>query len=494
MAKARPFTYNPSSPIEGNAQIGNLAFGFLNPTNSGPNYSGNPGGRKWWMGPDEELDKYYIGKDVPTMDHPTPVPEGDIGSVRFWSSAKNDAAFIARVNDLPARVGETPFTSIYQCLNWLDNNGYWNNYPVTEGRLAFAEFSIITLPVNKDQQYAVTASEYQKYNSTTDNVYVTPAISAVNGVGPVIIEDVNNITSGSSYLYNQTGDYLPTTQSQNEASINGAGYGYFDLDESNDKMYMIGANGFLVKYNLTNETIDSWKRNQSHTFRAQGVHDSNSGQFITMDDRKLRFYDDSDFTLNADFRYTGSNLELQDAYVIALDTTNDRICTAGREKFAILNPSNYSIIHTGSWSLNSPPGNIFNNDYNITNGIYNPTEGKYYFGAQGSDTYPKVICIDDTTYEVEYISLQQTSGISLETKSNIAYDSDRNALWAMDGRRKLIAVDCSTNTIKFNTDITLQGSETSIMDTVANNKLYIGNTGNDGGIMRAYDLNLIWPI
>lgn len=493
MANTRPFTYNPGGPIEGQQQKGDLAYGFLEDVNEGPNYSGNPGGRKWWMGPDED-NKYIIGKDVPTMNHPTQVPEGDIGSVRFWSSLKNDAAFKERVNTLPARVGQTPFTTVFQCVSWLDSNGYFHNYPVSEGGLAFAEFSIITLPVNKDQQYAVTASEYQKYNSTTDDLYVTPAISAVNGVGPVIIENVNTITSGSSYLYNQPGDYLPTTQSQNEASINGAGYGYFDLDESNNKMYMIGANGFLVKYNLTNETIDSWKRNQSHTFRAQGVHDSNSGQFITMDDRKLRFYDDGDLSLNRDFRYTGSNLELQDAYVIALDTTNNRICTAGREKFAILNPTNYSLIHTGSWSLNGPPGYIFNNDYNITNGIYNATEGKYYFGAQGSDTYPKIISIDDTTYEVEYISLQQISGISLETKCNIAYDADRNAIWSMDGRRKLIAIDCSTNTIKLHTDITLQGAETSIMDTVANDKLYIGNTGNNGGIMKAYNVNLVWPI
>ena len=493
MANTRPFTYNPGGTINGQNQKGDLAYGFLNDVNGGPNYSGDPGGRKWWMGPDED-GRYIIGKDVPTMDHPTPVPEGDIGSVRFWSSAQTDPAFITRVNTLPSRIGETPFTTTSQCTNWLDSNGYFHNYPVTEQSLTFSQFAIITLPVNKDQQYAVTASEYLKHNSSTDNLYVTPAISAINGVGPVIIEDVSNITSGSFPTYNQPGDYLPTTESQNEASINGAGYGYFTFDEVNNKMYMIGGNNFLVKYNLTNESIDAYVKNTNHSFRAQGVYDNNSDQFITMDDRKLRFYDGSDLSLNRDFRYTGSNLELQDAYVIALDTTNNRICTAGREKFAILNPSNYSIIHTGSWSLNSPPGNIFNNDYNITNGIYNPTEGKYYFGAQGSDTYPKVICIDDTTYEVEYISLQQTSGISLETKSNIAYDSDRNALWAMDGRRKLIAVDCSTNTVKFNTDITLQANELSIMDTIVDSKLYIGNIGNDGGILKVYDVNLVWSI
>jgi hypothetical protein len=47
----RPFAYNPSrTPITGTIQVGDIAIGV-----DALDYSSNPGGVKWWMGPDEEL-------------------------------------------------------------------------------------------------------------------------------------------------------------------------------------------------------------------------------------------------------------------------------------------------------------------------------------------------------------------------------------------------------------------------------------------------------
>lgn len=47
----------------------------------------------------------------------------------FWVSAtKDDAGFLFLVNRLPARSGQTPFTSGIAAKIWLNNNGYWTSY------------------------------------------------------------------------------------------------------------------------------------------------------------------------------------------------------------------------------------------------------------------------------------------------------------------------------------------------------------------------------
>ena len=68
MATTKPFAYNPSlSPISGTTQIGTLAVGTTD-----QDYSINPGGVKWWMGPNEDLG-YVIGIPVSGGTQPTPV-------------------------------------------------------------------------------------------------------------------------------------------------------------------------------------------------------------------------------------------------------------------------------------------------------------------------------------------------------------------------------------------------------------------------------------
>jgi hypothetical protein len=68
MATTRPFAYNPSaSPISGTDQVGTLAVGVTD-----QDYSVDPGGIKWWMGPDEELG-YVIAVPVSGNTQPTPL-------------------------------------------------------------------------------------------------------------------------------------------------------------------------------------------------------------------------------------------------------------------------------------------------------------------------------------------------------------------------------------------------------------------------------------
>jgi hypothetical protein len=70
MATTTPFAYNPTaSPIAGTSQVGTLAVGITD-----QDYSINPGGVSWWMGPDEDLG-YVIAVPVSGNTQPTNVPE-----------------------------------------------------------------------------------------------------------------------------------------------------------------------------------------------------------------------------------------------------------------------------------------------------------------------------------------------------------------------------------------------------------------------------------
>lgn len=70
MATTRPFAYNTGLPIDGTIQVGSLAIG-----DSQQDYSSNPGGVTWWMGPDEELG-YVIADPVSGNTQSTPVFSG----------------------------------------------------------------------------------------------------------------------------------------------------------------------------------------------------------------------------------------------------------------------------------------------------------------------------------------------------------------------------------------------------------------------------------
>ena len=65
MPTARPFAYNTGSLIEGTDQIGDIAIG-----RDPQDYSLNPGGVRWWNGPDEDLG-YVIAYSQPDGLHPT---------------------------------------------------------------------------------------------------------------------------------------------------------------------------------------------------------------------------------------------------------------------------------------------------------------------------------------------------------------------------------------------------------------------------------------
>lgn len=115
MATARPYAYNPGSPISGTQQVGDLAVG----TPDG-GFTNNP---QFWNGPDEELG-YVIALPVPSNTQPTPIP-GVTASVRFIrSGALTEESFVGLVN--------TQFNQNHANGNdasaWLTSEGYFSTW------------------------------------------------------------------------------------------------------------------------------------------------------------------------------------------------------------------------------------------------------------------------------------------------------------------------------------------------------------------------------
>lgn len=144
----RPFAYNPSvSSITGASQFGNLAIG-----NGTVDYSTNPGGVKWFSGPDEE-NGYVIALAVTGGNQPTADGLND-GTVQFWRSGdKTDSSFIALADVLSNGFGGSgPFVSATGAKEWLDTNNFWNSYfkyIVSAGRTTSGGYQIGSL-INKD--------------------------------------------------------------------------------------------------------------------------------------------------------------------------------------------------------------------------------------------------------------------------------------------------------------------------------------------------------
>lgn len=117
MTTVRPYAYNTGSTINGTIQIGDIAVG-----KDPMDYSINPGGVKWWMGPDEDIGVVF-GVPVPAYNHPTPV--GNIAGIQFWRP--NGASYnsiLSVINMIARRKGQSNFTNMNDAEDWLILSGY----------------------------------------------------------------------------------------------------------------------------------------------------------------------------------------------------------------------------------------------------------------------------------------------------------------------------------------------------------------------------------
>lgn len=155
MATARPFAYNPGSPIAGTEQIGDLAIGF--PDNG---FTNDP---QFWNGPDEELG-YVIVKSIPDGTQPTPIP-GVTAYIGFnRSEFKTEASFIELANS----VFNQSFTTGDGAKTWLNTNGYWTSYG--EGNITFVTgiqtYSVLCRLPSDTSEWGLINLNYSNNTST----------------------------------------------------------------------------------------------------------------------------------------------------------------------------------------------------------------------------------------------------------------------------------------------------------------------------------------
>jgi hypothetical protein len=138
----RPFSHNPTHLIiPGTDNFEDVSIGL-----SEQEYALNPGGIKWWMGPDESTG-YVIGGPVVAENQPTPV--GPIGNVQFWRTQSLDTSeFISLANYIKRDNGGAPdLITDSDAEFWLANNGYWTSYFV-DGSIGFMTDQSMTAPAN----------------------------------------------------------------------------------------------------------------------------------------------------------------------------------------------------------------------------------------------------------------------------------------------------------------------------------------------------------
>ena len=211
MTFARPFAYNPGTPIPGTEQVGSLAIGT--PTSGITN---NP---PFWNGPDEELG-YVIAAPVSGNTQPTEIP-GVFASLGFYrTSGFSDSDFIDWAQAVSSTYG-TPqtFSSATDASVWLTTNGFWNSY-----------VSVTPTPTGTPVAETPTPSVTNTQTPTATSVTPTPTpTSGVSGNFNVTISQV-----GPDVVWNGSGSF--NLVALTFAGTNAVGGGY----AANQAIWAIG--------------------------------------------------------------------------------------------------------------------------------------------------------------------------------------------------------------------------------------------------------------
>lgn len=492
MAKTRAFTYNNGNPIPENLQIGDLAFGFLNSTDSGSNYDDNPGGKKWWMGPDEE-NKYIIGKDVPSQNQPTQTPEGNIGSVEFWATTgENDTQFVNLTNTISGN----SFTTAQESYGWLEENGYFTNYPYL-GEQTSSLWTRIKVETDYNLYYDTT---FARYVSSSDTLtignhgyrYVTFNNDGLSG--GIYNYPANLITSGSLIQLENTSSYLlPGSGSRYKAQqIEST-----TIDYENSKLFARMGNlftnttSYLVKWDLNNNSIEDeaiigddkfsdpaslgYLHYESHNNRLYNFYYSSSLPHLQVYNASnlshINEYTGSSFTLNG--VYNGINSNPYNGEFIQVEGNRDP------NRITILNFDNITSPIKTTISLEGYNWSWLNKIAKYTNWPiknqafqmrfdaqfpFSPIQKRYYIpGFQSETNYNNydgkgnallvIDAIDKSIVDVIYLGgvgdpdAYNEKGIFLSGPLGGVYDELRDYIWTINFDLKLVAVSCKTHQI-----------------------------------------------
>ena len=477
MATTTPFTYNDGTYIPGTEQVGDLAVGL-----SPGDYSGNPGGKKWWMGPDED-NRYIIGKDVPTEDWPTQIPEGDIGSVRFWAtSTESDSEFIVLTN----RVGGQSFTTIDDCLDWIDTNGYWTNYPINTSRAHNGSVKYYNTQVGGG---TYLGTDYASYSSVQNRIYAVDKTSYNVKVNP------SNFTTGNEELSVADGDY----------DIWSGNLGIFTLNDEETFLYQGFTNpSNQVKIKKFNTSTLAQIVAYSEANTVDNINGPMDIIYVGDSDKVVMSHQNSfmnpgfikpaitiwDEDLNIESnRITVSNTQ----NVLSPHSNNSTFFwydSNNSNKWWVSDTEDITNIYTGSMA-----GAGFQFGHNDQPPINHPTNHDWYITGKYTGNQTAMAIFDGDTYELKQIvPLTYKTNNFLTTKQpRLAYDSNRDVIWTFTSQEELVALDCSSNTVvklvdRSSLNLNPGGSRMTVDTT--NNLLYVPKAARDQKI----DLNVIWPI
>ena len=527
MANTRPFAYNTGSQIPGNNQIGDLAYGTLNPVNGGPNYSGNPGGVKWWMGPDED-NRYIIGKDVPTMDHPTPVPEGDIGSVRFWGTAdETDGEFLFWVNRIPGTQGLPAFTDANDAYNWLIDNGYFTNYLPS-----FQEFSNYFIYDRPDTNSSLSISLL--YSDNQDRLFIQPRVGRQDDgdqyFGNFQIKNFSNTLtqgnttyySGSSYSGSSTNTWLEapiiqpsaipdrdSTRTVGPMAMNNAGRRLFVQSIDNSSVNGTEERG-LIQYDITQNPpsvlttdYDTITSVRNATPRTIDYEDTSQMLFFTWRDNGTDIVADVIYVDNTNEEFVEQGV-LKD--VNGDDQPKINSVTPGPSNIVLALTQDYNpryfiydmtsatpLTSTFEANLNSTGwyGSGSQEDWYNAPPVYVASKDAWFFAfyARTSPRFNRIIKIENSSPYTLSNFTQLTNQTTSDPKPPrfLIYDSTRDVLWTNGINNILVGVDAETGVEKYITNIQLkaktfdQGTYQNKGAFIKDNKLiYISTQEADG--------------
>lgn len=166
MAVTRPFAFNTGSTIPGTIQVGNLAIGV-----DAYDYSEQPGGVRWWNGPDEELG-YVIAHETLSGNQPNPL---DIPAfLGFWRTEGFDENLFISLSEWVAAKDNDPqnFSTGDDAKLWLNNNGYWTS------------FGESPQPENLDNPIITENSEYIEVGNNYYLMFVNPTTTTTTTAAP----------------------------------------------------------------------------------------------------------------------------------------------------------------------------------------------------------------------------------------------------------------------------------------------------------------------
>jgi hypothetical protein len=208
MPTSRPFALNTGSTISGTEQLGDLAIGVDN-----LDYTTNPGGVRWWGGPDEDSG-YIICYPVYSQDRSS--PDGPIGSVGFKrSKQKTEQSFIQIAENMSNFT--VTFNDGNEARNWCLSNGYWPSYLGTISNTPTPTLNATLTPTQ----------------SVTPTPTPTPTSSVNNLLVYLDAGDTNSYPTSGSTWFDLTSNNNDATL-VNSPTYSSANGGTFNFDETND--------------------------------------------------------------------------------------------------------------------------------------------------------------------------------------------------------------------------------------------------------------------